>query len=151
MFRDDEAARAQYQAALERKAARVDELEARVYELEAENHDLRARFSASTAAPLPVTDDIYIDAKLEGYVLALIKATDPRLTEGILVGAPPTASRPILAASRAHARDAGRRYATPDDVRRAAHELLPSRIMMQDPEADPRSIVRAIVDVVEVP
>jgi len=150
VFRDDEAARAQYHAALERKAERVDELEARVYDLEAENQDLRARLSASTAAPLPA-DDIYVDAKLEAYALALIKATDPRLTEGILIGAPPTASRPILAASRAHARSAGRRYATPDDVRRAAYELLPPRIMMQDAEADPRSIVRAIIDVVEVP
>jgi MoxR-like ATPase len=150
VFRDDEAARAQYQAAVERKAARVDELEARVYELEAENLQLRDRLAATDPAIL-APDEIYVDAKLESYVLALIKATDPRLTEGILVGAPPTSSRPIIAAARAHARTAGRPYANPDDVRRAARELLPSRISMQDPEVDPRGIVRAILDVVEVP
>jgi MoxR-like ATPase len=151
MFRDDEAARAQFQTALERRAERADELEARVFELEAENQALRAQLATSSAAPPPPQDQIYVDAKLEAYVLALIKATDPRLTEGILVGAPPTVARPMIAAARAHARTAGRPYANPDDVRRAAHELLPSRIMMQDPAIDPRSIVRAIVDVVEVP
>lgn len=150
VFRDDEAARAQYQVAIERKAARVDELEARVYELEAENQELRTLL-ASAGNVLPNVDDIYVDAKLESYVLALIKATDPRLTEGILAGAPPTASRPILAAARAHARGDGRRYATPTDVRRAALELLPARIVMQTPEVDPRGIVRAILDVVELP
>ncbi len=151
MFRDDESARAQVQAAIERKAARVDELEARIYELEAENLQLRARL-ASTAVPLPGgVDQIYVDANLEGYVVALIKATDPTLTDGILVGAPPTALRPILAAARGRGLAAGRRYATADDIYRAALEVLPAQILMQDPNADPRAVVRAILDVVEVP
>jgi len=78
-------------------------------------------------------------------------ATDPRRTEGILSGAPGGDVGALIEGARALARTAERRYVTPDDVRRTARELLPTRILMRDPDADPRGIVSAILDVVEVP
>ena len=84
MYRDDEAARAAYVAALERKAARVAALEDRIRALEAENRQLRA---ARPREPAPESADteiqeIQVDWEVKDYVAALINATDPRLTDG---------------------------------------------------------------------
>jgi MoxR-like ATPase len=150
VYRDDQAARAAYVAALERKAARVAELEDRIRELEAENRELRA---ARPRAPAPDSSDaqVQVDWKINDYVTALINATDPRRTDGILSGALESGAVSVLAAARTQARTAGRRYVTPADVRAAALEILPRRIMMIDPDVDPRGIVRAILDVVKAP
>jgi hypothetical protein len=160
VFRDDQAARAAYLDALERKAARVDELEARVRELEhhvreleAQNRDLHAT-AAPPGTPRPTSGDakgIYIDTRILAYVDALIGATAPHRTEGILSGARPGDASLVVDRARALAHAAGRPFVVPDDVRRSALEILPARIMMSDPEADPRGIVRAILDVVDVP
>lgn len=160
VYRDDEAARAAYVAALERKAARVPELEERIRELEAENRELRAaeqpeRRAARPREPVtpPASGDteIQVDVKIADYVAALIKATDPRLTDGILSGALWSDAASVLDAARVRARTAGRRYVIPTDVRAAALEILPRRIMMIDPEVDPRGIVQAILAVVRSP
>jgi len=155
MFRDDEAARAAYVAALERKAARVATLEDRIRELEAENRELRGaeNRAARPQAPAPVSSnaEIYVDLKVQDYVAALINATDPRRTDGILSGARGSDAASVLDAARIRARTAGRQYVTPADVQVIALEVLPERIMMIDPDVDPRVIVRAILDVVKVP
>jgi MoxR-like ATPase len=158
VYRDDEAARAAYVAALERKAARVAVLEDRIRELEAENRELRAAENRERRAPPPTETapgagdvEVQVDWKVKDYVAALINATDPRLTDGILSGALGSDARSVLDAARVRARKAGRRYVTPADVRGAALEILPGRIMMIDPEVDPRGIVRAILDVVKEP
>jgi MoxR-like ATPase len=158
VYRDDEAARAAYVAALERKAARVVALEDRIRELEAENRALRAAEPREPraarlreSAPDPSGAEIYVDGKVESYVAALINATDPRRTDGILSGALGSDAASVLDAARLQARAAARRYVIPTDVRVAALEILPGRIMMIDPDVDPRGIVRAILDVVEVP
>lgn len=154
MFRDDDAARAAYVTSLERKAARVDELEARIRELEAENRELRARRDSPPPRPPPElipADEIYVDDKIVGYIDALLAATDPRRTEGILSGALAGTAIELFASAREHARADARRYVTPTDVQQAARVLLPQRIVMKDPDADATSIVRAILDVVDVP
>jgi len=150
VYRDDEAARAAYVVALERKVARIAALEDRIRELEAENRELRA---AQLQEPAPASSDaeVQVDGKVKDYVAALINATDPRRTDGILSGALERDAASVLAAARIRARTAGRRYVTPADVRVAALEVLPGRIMMIDPDVDPRGIVRAILDVVKVP
>lgn len=137
-------------AALERKAARVAELEERIRELEAENRQLRAA-RPPEPAPDPSAAEVQVDRKIEGYVAALIKATDPRRTDGILSGARERDAASVLDAARTQASTAGRRHVTPADVRVAALEILPRRIMMIDPDVDPRGIVRAILDVVKAP
>ncbi len=137
-------------AALERKAARVTELEDRIRELEAENRQLRA---ARLPEPAPDSSaaQVQVDWKVKNYVAALINATDPRRTEGILSGALESDAVSVLDAARTQASTAGRRHVTPADVRVAALEILPRRIMMIDPDVDPRGIVRAILDVVKAP
>jgi MoxR-like ATPase len=147
-FRDDDQARAAYVAALERKAARVDELEARIRDLEAELARLRTLVPAT---PDLDAADIYVDAKIVDYVSALVRATEPGRTDGILSGARSSDGEAIVVAACQRARDAGRRYVVPDDVRHVALVVLPGSIVMQRPDADPREIVRAILDVVEVP
>ena len=155
MFRDDDAARAAYLDALERKAARVTELEDRIRELEAENRELHVarKGTAAPAEPVSLLDApaIYVDTKVAAYAEALINATDPRRTEGILSGARISDAGALIESARASARSAGRPYVVPDDVRRSALEILPTRIMMKDPDKDPRVTVRAILDVVDVP
>jgi MoxR-like ATPase len=155
VYRDDEAARAAYVAALERKAARVTALEERIRELEAENRELRAAEHRAArlreSAPDSSDAEVQVDGAVESYVATLINATDPRRTDGILSGALGSDAASVLDAARIQARTAGRRYVTPADVRVAALEILPGRIMMIDPDVDPRGIVGAILDVVEVP
>jgi MoxR-like ATPase len=158
VYRDDEAARAAYVAALERKAARVDALEDRIRKLEVENRELRAAEHRELRAARPRESapdssdaEVQVDGSVESYVAALINATDPRRTDGILSGALGSDAASVLDAARIRARSAGRRYVTPADVRVATLEILPERIMMIDPDIDPRGIVRAILDVVEVP
>lgn len=145
-------------AALERKAARVAALEDRIRELEAENRELRAAQNRELragrlreSAPDTSAAEVQVDGKVESYVAALINATDPRRTDGILSGALGSDAASVLDAARIRARTAGRRYVTPADVRVTALEILPGRIMMIDPDVDPRGIVRAILDVVDVP
>lgn len=145
-------------AALERKAARVAALEDRIRELEAENRELRAAKhreprAARPRAPAPDSSgaEVHVDWKIKDYIAALINATDPRRTDGILSGALGSDAASVLDAARIRARTAGRRHVTPTDIRVAALEILPGRIMMIDPDIDPRGIVRAILDVVEVP
>jgi MoxR-like ATPase len=158
VYRDEEAARTAYVAALERKAARVAALEERIRELEAENRELRAAKhrelrAARLREPAPDSSgaEVHVDWKVNDYVAALINATDPRRTDGILSGALGSDAASVLDAARIRARTAGRRYVTPADVRGAVLEILPGRIMMIDPDVDPRGIVRAILDVVDVP
>jgi hypothetical protein len=42
-------------------------------------------------------------------------------------------------------------YVVPSDVHRAARELLPPRLVLRDPDADPADLIRAILNIVEVP
>lgn len=150
VFRDDEAARAGYVEALERKAARTERLEVRIRELEDELRELRA--GAPPPPPLDVTvADIYVDARLEAYVAALVRATDPARTEGIVSGATRADHAALVHLARTFARDGGRRHAMPQDIQRAARQHLPSRIILQDPRRDARSLVAAILSIVDVP
>ncbi len=157
MFRDDEEARASYVASLERTARRVELLEQRMREVEAENRQLAAdneelRKRLGVEPPVdPAAADIYIDAKVRDYAAALVRATDPGRTDGILTGAPSSDAQRLIDRSTQLARDNRRPYVVPGDVQRAARELLPPRIVLRDPDADPADLVRAILGVVGVP
>lgn len=154
MFRDDDEARASYLAGLERTAARVDGLEKRIRELEAENrrlttdnHGLRKRLGIEP----PPSGETYVDPKLHDYAAALVRATDPSRTEGIVTGALSVDAEEVIARASQLARDAKRPYVIPTEIARAAREILPARIKLRDPDADPADMVRAIVGVVPVP
>ncbi|MBU0482925.1 MAG: AAA family ATPase [Proteobacteria bacterium] len=107
-----------------------------------------------------LTDRIYMDEKIEDYIIRLVAATrqpaayniDPNL---IQYGASPRASIFLALASRAHALLAGRGYVTPQDVKAIAMDVLRHRITVTyEAEAEEKSsedIVQQILDTVEVP
>lgn len=83
-----------------------------------------------------VINDIYVDEKVEKYIIDLVFATrDPKkynledLSELINFGASPRASINLNLAARAHAFMQHRAYVTPEDVRTIAMDVLRHRII----------------------
>jgi MoxR-like ATPase len=104
---------------------------------------------------------IYMDEKIEDYILNLVSATrDPRLCNleiGDLIryGASPRATIFLAHAAKAMALLAGRGYVTPQDVKSIAPDVLRHRVIVTyEAEAEEKSsddIVKQILDNVEVP
>lgn len=105
---------------------------------------------------------IYIDTKIEDYIVDLVFATrDPEqygLTnlKGILeFGASPRASISLASASRAYAFLRGRGYVIPEDVRTVCHDVLRHRLgLSYEAEANnitADDVVTDIIDAVKVP
>jgi MoxR-like ATPase len=145
------------------------------YPSKAEEQQILQRMAGATGE-IPVTgiitpDDIsrirelvasiYMDEKIENYILNLVAATrDPRLYNldiGDLVryGASPRATIFLATAAKAHALLAGRGYVTPQDVKSIAPDILRHRVIVTyEAEAEEKSsddIVKQILDNVEVP
>ena len=82
--------------------------------------------------------EVYCDEKVGDYILDIVFATrEPENTKGleslkeqIQVGASPRATLCINLAARANALMHGRAYATPQDVKEIAHDVLRHRIML---------------------
>ena len=142
---------------------------------DAEREILRRNLSGQAQPPLlPVVtlDDIrrlrqtvqgvYLDVKVEGYILDLVQATrrpgDFRLAELaplIRFGASPRASINIARAAKAQAFLQRRAYVVPDDVRTVAPEVLRHRLGLSY-EAEAESVtaddlIQRMVDRIEVP
>lgn len=109
-----------------------------------------------------IVQKIYIDEKIENYIVDLVFATrDPQKfgladLQGIIsYGASPRASISLALASRAYAFLQGRGYVIPEDVRSVAHDVLRHRIgLSYEAEANNISaddVVTSIIDKVEVP
>ena len=108
-----------------------------------------------------LTAAIYMDEKIEEYILNLVTATrDPsiwHLDIGDLIryGASPRATIFLANGARAHALLAGRGYVTPQDVKSIAPDILRHRIIITyEAEAEEKTsddIVRQILENVEVP
>ncbi|MEZ5363754.1 MAG: MoxR family ATPase [Bryobacterales bacterium] len=106
-------------------------------------------------------DTVYMDAKIEEYIVNLIEATrNPaafRLDIGDLIrfGASPRATIFLAMASRAHALLAGRGYVTPQDVKSIAMDVLRHRVILTyEAEAEEKTsedLIRRVLDTVEVP
>jgi MoxR-like ATPase len=107
-------------------------------------------------------DMIYMDAKVERYIVDLVFATrDPdgaglgELKELIAYGASPRASINLARAARAHAFLRRRGYVTPEDVRAIALDVLRHRVLLtyeaEAEEVTSEDVVERIVDSVEVP
>jgi MoxR-like ATPase len=84
-----------------------------------------------------LVDALYMDARVESYVVDLVRATRAPdrggLTElaGLVAyGASPRATIGLALAARAHAFLEGRPYVTPDDVRALAPEVLRHRLAL---------------------
>ena len=107
-------------------------------------------------------NDIYMDKKVEQYIIDLIFATReparyqlPQLENLISFGASPRASINLNLAARAQAFMEHRGYVTPEDVRTIAMDVLRHRIILTyEAEAEditPENVVQQIMNTIHVP
>ncbi len=117
---------------------------------------------AEIRAARHVVGEIYVDPRVEEYVVDLVLATrEPErygLTDvrGLVAyGASPRASIALNLAARAHAFLRGRAYTTPDDVRALALDVLRHRVAVtyeaEAEEVTSEQIVGRVLDAVQVP
>jgi MoxR-like ATPase len=109
-----------------------------------------------------VVRDVYVDEKVERYVVDLVTATRdpagaklPDLADLIQYGASPRASINLVLAAKAHAFLRRRGYVTPDDVRALGMDVFRHRVILTyEAEAEnvtPEDVIRRIFDAIEVP
>ncbi len=108
-----------------------------------------------------LADSIYMDAKIEEYVVDLIEATRHPDAYGLEIrdwvrhGASPRATIYLAMASRARAMLQGRGFVIPQDVKSVAHDVLRHRIMVtyeaEAEEVTSEDLVQQVLDGVEVP
>ena len=107
-------------------------------------------------------NDIYVDEKVEDYVLNLVFATrapkDHKLDdmEGIIdFGASPRATINLVRAAKARAFMEHRGYITPEDIRYIGADVLRHRVILtyeaEAEELTPEDIIKRLFEVVEVP
>ena len=131
-----------------------------------------SRNSAVTPAPVitpqeilnvrETVEKIYVDPKIEDYVLNIVFSTRepseykmPELAPLIQYGASPRASIYLIKAARAHAFLRKRGYVIPEDIRAVGMDVLRHRVTVtyeaEAEEVDSEKIIRDIFNRVEVP
>ena len=108
-----------------------------------------------------MVDEVFMDEKIEHYILDLVQATRDPARFGldcaslIRYGASPRASIYLAVASRGRAMLSGRGYVVPQDVKDVALDILRHRILLTyeaaAEEVCTEDILRQILDTVEVP
>jgi MoxR-like ATPase len=108
-----------------------------------------------------LTDEIYMDAKIEEYIVNLVEATRHpdqyglQIGELIRYGASPRASIFLAIAARARALLEGRGYVTPQDVKSIGMDVLRHRVIVTyEAEAEEKTsedLIQQVFDTVEVP
>ena len=108
-----------------------------------------------------LTDEIYMDEKVEEYIVNLVDATrDPEaykldIAPLIRYGASPRATIFLAMASRAQAFLQGRGYVTPQDVKSIGMDVMRHRVIVtyeaEAEETTAEDIVQKVFDTVEVP
>lgn len=109
-----------------------------------------------------VINEIYVDEKVEKYIVDLVFTTRypekyglSDLNDLISFGASPRASINLNLAARAHAFMEHRAYVTPDDVRTIAMDVLRHRVIptfeAEAEEISPENIIEKILSTVQVP
>jgi len=108
-----------------------------------------------------LADEIYMDEKLEDYVVSLVLATrNPKevgldIESLIQYGASPRATIYLTMAAKAHALLQGRGYVTPQDIKSIGMDVLRHRVIVSyEAEAEGKrseDIVQQIFDTVPVP
>ena len=109
-----------------------------------------------------IIGDIYVDEKVEDYVLNLIFATRDPLNNGledlagiIDFGASPRATINLIRAAKARAFTESRGYITPEDIRNIGADVLRHRIILtyeaEAEELTPEDVIQRLFEVIEVP
>ena len=124
---------------------------------------VQAVISASDVQGLRDTlEQVYCDEKVGDYILDIVFATrDPKahkldaLAGQIQMGASPRATLCLNLAARANALMHGRAYATPQDVKEIAHDVLRHRIMLtyeaEAEEVTTDTVITNILNTLPVP
>ena len=109
-----------------------------------------------------VVEEIYVDPKIEQYIVDIVFATrEPKnygledLAELISFGASPRASINLIKTAKAHAFLKKRGYVTPEDVRAVGLDVLRHRLLVtyeaEAEEVKPEDVVRKVLNKIEVP
>ena len=108
-----------------------------------------------------LSDGVYLDEKLETYIVDLVEATRNPADYGMKIGplirygASPRATIFLAMASRAHAMIQARGYVTPQDVKSVAKDVLRHRVILTyEAEAEEKTsedIINEILASVDVP
>ncbi len=108
-----------------------------------------------------LADEIYMDGKIEDYILQLVHATrfpqnyGLKIGDFIRYGASPRATIALCMASRAFALIQGRGYVTPQDVKSVGMDVLRHRVVVSyEAEAEEKSsedLIRQIFNTVKAP
>ncbi len=108
-----------------------------------------------------LTDEIYMDEKVEDYIVDVVQATREPSAYGLDIGdliqygASPRATIYLTMASKAHALLQGRGYVTPQDIKAIGMDVLRHRVIITyEAEAEEKTsedVVSAIFDNVAVP
>lgn len=109
-----------------------------------------------------LTDEIFIDEKIEEYIVDLVDATRHPENYGlsdikdmIRYGGSPRATIFLAMASKGHAMMEGRGYVTPQDVKSVAKDVLRHRIIVtyeaEAEEVSSEELVSKLLDTVKVP
>ena len=107
-------------------------------------------------------EQVYCDEKVGDYILDIVFATrDPKaykldsLVGQLQMGASPRATLCLNLAARANAMLHGRAYATPQDVKEIAYDVLRHRIMLtyeaEAEELTPDAVITTILNTIPVP
>ena len=109
-----------------------------------------------------MVDEIYLDEKLEKYILDIVFATrDPKkykldeLSGLIQYGASPRATIYLVVAAKAYAFTQGRGYVSPQDIKSIGPDILRHRVIVSyEAEAEEKTsddIIQKIFSEIEVP
>ena len=118
--------------------------------------------AADVMALRETLEQVYCDEKVGDYILDIVFATrDPKahkldaLVNQIQMGASPRATLCLNLAARANAMLHGRAYATPQDVKEVAHDVLRHRIMLtyeaEAEEVTSEKVIDKILSTIPVP
>ncbi|MDP3981599.1 MAG: MoxR family ATPase [Chlamydiota bacterium] len=108
-----------------------------------------------------IVDEIYLDEKLESYIVDIVMATrEPDIYQVdvksyIEYGASPRATIYLVLAAKAYAFLQGRGYVTPQDIKKIGHDVLRHRVIVnyeaEAEEITSEDIISKIFDTVTVP
>ncbi|MFQ6616879.1 MAG: AAA family ATPase, partial [Fidelibacterota bacterium] len=109
-----------------------------------------------------ITNSIYVDEKIENYIIDLVLATrNPEqfnlgeISNLIAYGASPRASIYLVVASRSRAFLEGRGYVIPEDVRYVGEDILRHRIIptyeAEAEDVSPEDIIQRLFETIDVP
>ncbi len=117
---------------------------------------------AEIVAARNLVNEVYIDEKVEHYIIDIVFATrNPKeygldeLQDLIAFGASPRASINLHIAAKAHAFLRRRGFVTPEDVRAIGLDVLRHRVLVtyeaEAEEVTPEDVVRKVLNKIEVP